>query len=345
MKKTFVLALLMIFIVGIYYFQEDIKNSLNTDRISGKATKVIDVIKEEGVVSVYFCPREDCEEMLSNFILTAEEYAYCAFFDLDLPKVINSLNNLSSRGIDVKIVVDGDNYDIVKELNFARHDNRSAYMHNKFCVIDGKRISSGSMNPTKSCAYKNNNNLLLVDSRTLAENYEKEFQELWNYEFGKGEKTEYPIVYLNGARIENYFCPEDECSKHVKEALSKAEKSIYFMTFSFTHDGIANILLIKNDEGIPVKGVFEKRGSGSEYSKYKVLSFQGADVRLDNNSAVMHHKVFIIDNRTVITGSFNPSINADRSNDENILIIEDDNITKRFIEEFEYVWKNYSSYK
>ena len=35
----------------------------------------------------------------------------------------------------------------------------------------------------------------------------------------------------------------------------------------------------------------------------------------------MHHKVFIIDEEIVITGSFNPSKNADTRNDENILII------------------------
>ncbi len=36
----------------------------------------------------------------------------------------------------------------------------------------------------------------------------------------------------------------------------------------------------------------------------------------------MHHKVIIIDDRTVITGSFNFSRNANRKNDENTLIIE-----------------------
>jgi len=48
----------------------------------------------------------------------------------------------------------------------------------------------------------------------------------------------------------------------------------------------------------------------------------------------MHHKVFIIDNRTVITGSMNPTGAGDRKNDENILVIHDEDIAEKYIEEF-----------
>lgn len=53
----------------------------------------------------------------------------------------------------------------------------------------------------------------------------------------------------------------------------------------------------------------------------------------------MHHKVFIIDEKTVITGSFNPSNNGDKGNDENILIIGSEEIAGMFEEEFEMVRK------
>ena len=46
----------------------------------------------------------------------------------------------------------------------------------------------------------------------------------------------------------------------------------------------------------------------------------------------------MIDNETVITGSFNPSQNADISNDENLLIIHDEDISKMFLDEFRFVW-------
>ena len=241
------------------------------------------------------------------------------------------------KDIDVKLVVDKDNFEFVENLSFAKHDKRSAFMHNKFCVKDDLWISSGSFNPTDRGANYNNNNLIFMESKYLASNYKDEFRELWNGEFGKGGKVKYPIIYIGDKKVKNYFCPEDNCGEKIKQELKKAKESVYFMTFSFTHDGIANTLLIKNED-IEIKGIFEKRGSGTEYSKFNVFDYQGADVRKDNNSYAMHHKVFIIDEKTVITGSFNPSKNADTNNDENILIIYDEIIASRFLEEFDYVW-------
>ncbi|MBU0459583.1 MAG: phospholipase, partial [Nanoarchaeota archaeon] len=55
------------------------------------------------------------------------------------------------------------------------------------------------------------------------------------------------------------------------------------------------------------------------------------------NKQNMHHKVFIVDSETVITGSFNPSAGGDTRNDENVLIIKDKALAKKFIEEYEYV--------
>ena len=53
----------------------------------------------------------------------------------------------------------------------------------------------------------------------------------------------------------------------------------------------------------------------------------------------MHHKVFIIDENIVITGSFNPTESADKRNDENILIIHDSIVAGKYLGEFDRVWK------
>ncbi|PJF26508.1 MAG: phospholipase, partial [Phototrophicales bacterium] len=49
----------------------------------------------------------------------------------------------------------------------------------------------------------------------------------------------------------------------------------------------------------------------------------------------LHHKVFIVDETTVITGSFNISSNATRSNDENLVIIQSPDIARLYIQEFD----------
>ena len=49
----------------------------------------------------------------------------------------------------------------------------------------------------------------------------------------------------------------------------------------------------------------------------------------------MHHKVFVVDGRTTVLGSFNFSEGADRDNDENALIVEDPTFASLFEAEFQ----------
>jgi len=332
MKKTKLLMLVLIIGVFSYYFADFDLNNLTgmailNPTISNPTTSLV---ADSGEIQVFFCPRENCNQTLVNFIDSAQESIHCALFDVGLESVKKVLDQ-KEKEIEVKVIIDN-NY--IKKFNRSsvRIDSWSL-MHNKFCIIDGKKLSTGSMNPTDNGAFKNNNNLLLINSKVLASNYEAEFQEMWGGTFKKGDKILNPIIDLNGITIKNYFCPEDSCADHIKAELKKAEKSIHFMIFSFTHDGIANILLLKNLDGLDIKGVMEARQI-SKYSKYEVLKYQGIDVIKDNNKNNMHHKVFIIDNKTVITGSFNPSAGGDTRNDENVLIIHDEKIAQRYVEEF-----------
>ena len=53
----------------------------------------------------------------------------------------------------------------------------------------------------------------------------------------------------------------------------------------------------------------------------------------------MHHKVIIIDDSTVILGSYNFTASADERNDENLLIIHDPEVAALFVEEFGRVYE------
>jgi phosphatidylserine/phosphatidylglycerophosphate/cardiolipin synthase-like enzyme len=265
----------------------------------------------------------------------AEDSIDCALYDVDLVEIIDILAE-KSIVMNVRLIVDDDNWEMAERFAFARNDSRSALMHNKFCIVDERFVFTGSFNPTENGAYKNDNNMLVIESRILAGNYLDEFEEMWDGTFGKGEGVGVASFYLNGAHVENYFCPEDRCSERVREHILAANQSIYFTAFSFTDNRIANALLVRFHEGLDVRGVFEKTRI-SRYSVWELLDFQGVDVVYDTNPYVMHHKFFLIDNRTVITGSFNPSKNADKRNDENIIIIDDASIAEEFLEEFSII--------
>ncbi|MBW3015392.1 hypothetical protein KY330_03155 [Candidatus Woesearchaeota archaeon] len=285
---------------------------------------------------VYFCPEDNCSIKMVGFIESAEEYVYCGLFDLDLENVIDALIDADEKGVKVKIVVDNENK-LEDDYEFIRYDDSSQLSHNKFCVIDEEIVWTGSFNPTFNGDTKNNNNVIVFYSKYLAENYESEFWELWYGDFGEGARVEYDEIVLNGHRLNNYFCPEDDCEEHVLEILDSAEDSVYFMTFSFTSDPIGQKLIDLAGRGVEVIGVFEASGRG-QYTEYDKLKDIGLNVTLDKNKAKMHHKVFIVDEKVVVTGSYNPTSSGTSKNDENVIIIYDEEIANLYLEEFAEVY-------
>ena len=147
-----------------------------------------------------------------------------------------------------------------------------------------------------------------------------------------------PPKGVGAANVEVYFSPQDGVAKHVVQRLQNATSNIRFMTFSYTADDIANAMIAKAKAGLVVQGVFERQnanGTGSEYGK---LKSGGVDVLQDGNCYIMHHKVIIIDDRTVITGSYNFTGSAERDNDENLVIVDDLALARAYLNEFEQVY-------
>jgi len=336
-KWKLVAALLVIVVVLNWATFSDLWRN-NKDKLTGSSVAELPEERHESTADafVYFCPSDDCDGELIAWIDAAEEYVHCALFEVGLENVRAKLVEKSSE-VDVKLIVDNRYYDDVSELDFARHDNRSSLMHNKFCVLDGKAVWTGSMNPTSRGAYHNNNNAVFYQSVLLADNYEAEFQEMWSGTFGKGDRNDVTSFTINNKTVEQYFCPEDWCANKLIYALNDAEESIYFMTFSFTHDEVGAAVLDRATDGVVVRGVFEK-SQNNKYTEKIKFDNAGLDVTWDGNSANMHHKVFIIDEKVVVTGSFNPSKNGDTRNDENMLIIHDPAVAALYVEEFERVW-------
>ncbi len=225
------LFLLLIFISSCAVVDDYVNENLNKE-IKEKE-QVISFVKDEGSISVYFCPQDNCEERMISFLSGAEEFIHCAWYDFNLVNTSEFLKD-KSQAVEFKVVIDEDNQEKIKDYGWNYVVNAGyGLMHNKFCVVDGDRVMTGSMNPTKRDTTTNNNNLLFIESKIIAENYEQEFLELWNKE--KNRKTAKTNVLLNKVEVYNYFCPDDECADKVVREIRKAESSVYFMTFSFTH--------------------------------------------------------------------------------------------------------------
>ena len=284
------------------------------------------------------------DRILASKLDNADISLDCALHQIKNGIILSALLNACKRGVKIRIVTESDYYmeDSVQNLIshgiFVLKDSRnSGLMHNKYIIIDGKSVWTGSFNTTDRGAYYNNNNAVLIHSEEVAHNFSQNFHEMFFlHKFGSTRpETVNPVIKLSDETVvRTYFSPEDNVAEKIINLICEAETSIYFMAFSFTNNDIGSAVLKRFDEGLDIKGVFEGKQNNEKYSEFYKMKNAGIPVKEDHSKYNMHHKVMIIDKKIVITGSYNFSINAEKNNDENIVIIENPSLAKKYLEEF-----------
>ena len=287
--------------------------------------------------------QDSIEYQLIEKIDSAQSTLQGAFFEFDLQSVADALIRAHDRGVNVQIVYDDEHTEQDPQMAMLARagiktipDERSAFMHNKFLVVDGACVWTGSFNLTVNAAYKNNENAVYLCDQEIVQNYQTEFSEMFAGQFGptSPENTPHLLFDIDGARVQNYFAPEDNVMDKVISTVADAKTSVRFLAFSFTDENLAQEMVELANRGVIIEGVFETRGASTDSSMCSYLSQNGASIRTDGNKYTMHHKVIIIDQEVVIFGSFNFSNNANKSNDENLVIVYDQALAKDFEQEF-----------
>jgi phosphatidylserine/phosphatidylglycerophosphate/cardiolipin synthase-like enzyme len=295
------------------------------------------------------------EEYLIAYINASQTSIHIASFEFDLTRVAEALIAAKGRGVDVRWVTDDENglladeepgrgqFAMLRNAGIEVKDDlgRSAFMHNKFWIFDGQYVWTGSTNITKNGIYDQNNNVIVIRSPELAVIYEREFNEMWNGEFGARSPSTLSeqSLMINGTQVFVIFTSEDSALENViVPFVQGAQSSVYFMAFSFTDYPLADAMIQARLRDLDVAGVFEAFGSTSESAEMRTLFCGDVPVRQDGNGGFLHHKVIVVDERYVITGSLNFSTRAEETNDENVIIIDNPDIARLYIQEFERVW-------
>lgn len=272
-----------------------------------------------------------------------------ATYSFSLNSIRNALLRAHDRGVTVRVVMESTNMDrsdpqILIEAGIPLiGDNRDGLMHDKFIVIDRSEVWMGSMNFTDGGAYDDNNNLFRIHSTKMAENYITEFEEMFvEGKFGDNvdPDTPNPTVTIDDTRMDIYFSPDDGVLAALLPVLEGAQESIYFLAYSFTSNPLGEIVRQKAEAELTVSGVMDdgqvRSNQGTEYDPFRQADL---DVRIDGIDGLMHHKVFIVDEKIVVLGSYNFSQAAEERNDENIIIIYNPIIAGQFVEEFQRVYE------
>jgi phosphatidylserine/phosphatidylglycerophosphate/cardiolipin synthase-like enzyme len=125
-----------------------------------------------------------------------------------------------------------------------------------------------------------------------------------------------------GERIRVLFSPRGGCTEAIVAALRHATRTVDVQAYSFTSAPIAKAVTDAHARGVKVRIILDKSQRTERYSSATFLKNHDVPVFIDDEHAIAHNKVILIDGKTVITGSFNFSKAAEERNAENLLIIE-----------------------
>ncbi|MCK5862898.1 MAG: hypothetical protein KAH38_10455, partial [Candidatus Hydrogenedentes bacterium] len=208
-------------------------------------------------LQVFFVPAQKpggsvAQDALIALIDSAHESVVCAFYDFELEQVAHALIARHQSGVKAAVVSDTDYKDrpgitLCRDAGISVvFDERSSLMHNKFCVVDGKHVWTGSTNITRNGMFENNNNAVSITSSKLAANFRSEFDEMFlQHKFGSRSprNTPWPTLTVAGTQLECYFAPEDNVEQVVLARLEEARQQIAFMAFVFTSKPIAAMMI------------------------------------------------------------------------------------------------------
>lgn len=144
----------------------------------------------------------------------------------------------------------------------------------------------------------------------------------------------------NSSEVGIYFSPHGGCESAIVEEVNNAKFEILIAMYYFTDKKIADAVCTAKKRGVAVEVVLDKSQKKGRGSKVSMLRENNIPARYDTRNGLMHNKFAVIDDRTVITGSFNWTKSAEQRNRENLIIIKNPEVASVYETEFQKLWKS-----
>ncbi|MGH8095229.1 MAG: phospholipase D-like domain-containing protein [Chthoniobacterales bacterium] len=330
-------------------------------------------------------------ERLTNFLDRAQRSIDLAVYDMRLDEalrlqLLRTLQERAAAGVRIRICYDGDKPErpnvaggqdpapsgtgaFVQGLGFPwRRIGGMKLMHDKFVVRDGASVWTGSLNLTNDAFTLMENNVIEIDSPSLATFYEEDFEQIWekgNFENTGHLKTTSATLHFAGepvaARV--MFSPgcgleiDAEVARRVRGARRRVRLCSLLINSGTLISALEHLLSAGQ---VKIDGIFDRTQMEEVFrqwqtvpsNQWKVPAVRQIIARaqlVGKNSTpytptsrhdFMHNKVLIIDD-TVITGSYNFSRSA-QFNAENILFLESAALAERYSVYIDHLLQKYA---
>ena len=209
-------------------------------------------------------------------------------------------------------------YGRVKPVTLGVYKSKSKrkwfVMHHKFAVLrarDGDGVITGSFNWNKSAAELNFENLIFIKSKKLADAYSQVFNKL---------PAEESLTAVDADVSAGFGAAGMEL---INQQIDAAQKSIRVAVWSMNvaskknPNPVYDALVAAMERGVDVQVLTDyHKAKKRKHRKLKVHS-----IRMASKKAHMHHKFLVIDEATVVSGSFNFVTKSFSGNHENVVVV------------------------
>lgn len=219
----------------------------------------------------------------------------------------------------------------------------------------------------------NVNHLLRIESPALADRFGAEFKRFWGDGPGGASDSQFGLnkqgggfetVVVGRTRVRLLFAPHRRSDPHhglnlLAQVLAGSKRRLDLALFVFSAQNLADTVGQLKARGVQIRLLADPGFANRPFSE--VLDLLGlalpdrhckleagnrplaaplegvATPRLAGGDK-LHHKVAVIDNRTVVSGSFNWSPSAAHQNDEVLMIIDSPQLAAHFTREIDRLW-------
>jgi phosphatidylserine/phosphatidylglycerophosphate/cardiolipin synthase-like enzyme len=203
MKTSVVLVLLLVCLgVGFYLghnsnanlpFNYTLPSSSSSVSSQGLLTTVYvqTQITGQQIVEYCFSPGGRCDRFIIKYINAANQSIHIVIYSFTMANIKDALVAAKRRGVEVEMVCDkgqwsaqGSQCPQLENQIDVRRSSNTYLTHDKFMVVDGKFVLTGSYNWTQSATgygsgQGNDENLIVISDMNIASSYDQQFQRIY----------------------------------------------------------------------------------------------------------------------------------------------------------------------
>jgi phosphatidylserine/phosphatidylglycerophosphate/cardiolipin synthase-like enzyme len=334
--------------------------------ISPREPIQVDTLTDGGQKSI------DVARKIAAFLEPARETLELALYDVRLDDdteqiVEEALVAAHERGVHVRLIYNVDEADqrppvppppmtrpdLIESLPFetAGVPGWPDLMHHKYVIRDRDAVWTGSTNWTDDSWTREENVIVVVDSRALAIRFQDDFAQLWRTrQVAKSGKVDTSPIDVEGVPVRPWFSPKrgEKLAQRIASSIGAAEHRIRVASPVITSGPILGTLAeVAADGRVDLAGVVDSTQIAEVFEQWRQsgnVAWKGASLRFLLERAsfsgkpstpyapravhdYMHAKVTVADD-TVFIGSFNLS-HSGEENAENVLEITDPTLADR----------------